>query len=175
MDTPCCSCQNHITFKSGIICANYGANGGTSRPCKSGWCATCFNAHDRDTFEVAIPRDFNGASLAEVKDEKRFCTACPGDHLCSAFQCANCRSQNIQGRQLVRGEAESEAFKSVVTRATLDAFCSQASKTVASHVREVIFIIKYSEMLYISNPFPRLGLFPCYHHLAILQAIMVIM
>ena len=175
MDVPCRVCQSHVTFKSGIICANYGATRGTSHPCQGAWCAKCFNAHDLDTFEVAVPRDFNGASLAEVEDEKRFRTARPGDHLCSAFQCANCQSQNIRGVNLVRGEAESEAFEAVVTRATLDAFWSRASKTVSSHVREVIFIIKYAEMLHIVNPFPRLGPFPRYHHLGMLQAIMVIM
>ena len=47
-----------------------------------------------------MPRDFNGASLAEVDDEIRFRQARPGDHLCVPFQCPNCQSQNIRGRSI---------------------------------------------------------------------------
>ena len=49
---------------------------------------------------MKLPRDFNGASLAEIDDEKRFGEARPGDHLCCAFQCPNCQSQNIRGKDL---------------------------------------------------------------------------
>ena len=81
-----------------------------------------------------MPRDFHGASLAEVEDEIRFKLARGGDHLCSAFQCPNCQSQNIRGRSLVEGAAQDEAFESVVIWATLDAFWAHASGTVAGHV-----------------------------------------
>jgi hypothetical protein len=50
-----------------------------------------------DCFEIKLPRDFNGASLAEVDDEERFRVARPGDHLCTAFQCPNCQSQTSKG------------------------------------------------------------------------------
>ena len=132
-------------------------------------------AHELDTFEAAVPRDFNGASLAEVEDEIRFQKARPGDHLCTAFQCPNCQSQNIRGRDLEPGEVEDEAFDAVCKRVILDAFWSHSSATVAGHVREVKFIIDYARMLAIRNPFPRLGPFPKYHHLGMLQAMMVIM
>ena len=119
---------------------------------------------------MAIPRDFNGALLAEVEDEIRFKKARGGDHLCCPFQCPNCHSQNIRGRDLITNEAEDEAFTCVVIRATLDAFWSHSSKTVQGHVREVKNVIKYAEMLGIPEPFPRLGPFPKSHHLGMLKA-----
>ena len=109
---------------------------------------------------MAIPRDFNGASLAEVEDEIRFKKARGGDHLCCPFQCPNCHSQNIRGRDLITNEAEDEAFTCVVICATLDAFWLHSSKTVQGHVREVKNVIKYAEMLGIPKPFHRLGPFP---------------
>ena len=175
LDVPCQKCRSHVTFRSGIICANYGHTRGSSRPCQGAWCADCFVPHDLDSFEVVVPRDFNGASLAEVEDEVRFRKARPGDHLCSAFQCPNCQAQNVKGTDLVKGEPDDEAFEAVCTRAILDAFWSHATSTVAAHVREVGFIVKYARMLGIGNPFPRLGPFPKYCHLGMKQAIMVIM
>ena len=58
-----------------------------------------------------MPRDFNGASLAEVEDEVRFRKARPGDHLCTAFQCACFQSENIREKQLVRDDAQEDAFE----------------------------------------------------------------
>ena len=70
---------------------------------------------------------------------------------------------------------EDGAFKSVCTRAILDAFWSHSSRTVEGHVREVRFIWRHTDMLGITNPFPRLGPFPRYHYLEMLQVMMVIM
>jgi hypothetical protein len=42
-----------------------------------------------------MPRDFNGASLAELEDEIWYKQARMGDHLCVPFQCPNCQSQNL--------------------------------------------------------------------------------
>ena len=122
-----------------------------------------------------MPRDFNGASLAEVEDEVRFRRARAGDHLCTAFQCPNCQSQNIRGRNLTPGDPEAEAFESICTRAQLDAFWSHSSKTIAGHVSEVKFIMKYTDMLGVLNPFPNLGPFPKYNHMGMQQGMMVIM
>ena len=140
----------------------------------SAWCAKCYTPHELDRFETAVPRDFNGASLAELEDEVRFRQARPGDHLCSAFQCPNCQSQNIRGRDLTPGEVEDEAFEALTIRATLDAFWSHSSKTIAGHVREVKYICKYADALGITHPFPRLGPFSKSQHLGMLQAIMVL-
>ena len=87
---PCVKCQRHVTNKSGIICANYEYSRGPSQSCQWAWCTDCFVPHELDSFEVALPRDFNGASLAEVEDEIRFKTARPGDYICCMFQCPNC-------------------------------------------------------------------------------------
>ena len=75
-----------------------------------------------DRFEVAVPRDFYGATLAELEDEIRYRKARPGDHLCCPFQCPECQSFNIRGKGLVKGDAASEAFEALATRASLDAF-----------------------------------------------------
>ena len=111
-------------------------------------------------FETAIPRDFNEVSLAEVEDKVRFRQASPGDHLCTAFQCATCQSQNIQGKPLGLGDAQDDAFECVCIRVQLDAFWTHSTRTVAGLVREVKFMIKYAERLGITNPIPRLGPFP---------------
>lgn len=121
-----------------------------------------------------MPRDFNGASLAEVEDEIRFLQARPGDHVCVTFQCPNCQSQNLRARDLVPGDMEDEAFEALATRATLDAFWAHSSKTVKDHVRNVERIILFAESLGIPDPLPRLGPFPRSHHLGMLQAIMVL-
>ena len=39
---PCQRCQKYVTYKSGIICANFGYTRGTFNPCKGAWCADCF-------------------------------------------------------------------------------------------------------------------------------------
>ena len=122
-----------------------------------------------------MPRDFNGASLAEVEDEIRFRRARPGDHLCTAFQCPNCQSQNIRGADLVPGDVEDEAFEFATSRATLDAFWAHSSRTVAGHLTQVRFMARYGRMLGIENPFPRLGPFPLGHHLGMKEAVMLIM
>eukprot|EP00956_Cyclotella_meneghiniana_P007545 scaffold10186_cov44-Cyclotella_meneghiniana.AAC.5 len=83
-----------------------------------------------------LPRDFNGASLAELGDEMRFKTARPGDHICSSFQCPNCQSQNIRGRDLDPGYARDQAFEALVIRATLDVFWAHATSTVEAHVAQ---------------------------------------
>ena len=128
-----------------------------------------------DNFETAVPRDFNGADLSEVEDEIRFRKARAGDHLCTAFQCPNCQSQNIRGKSLEPGNARDDAFEFCATRVQLDAFWSHSSRTVAAHVREVKFTLRYAEMLGIDQPLPRLGPFPLGCDMGMLQAIMVIM
>ena len=92
LDVPCLNCLSRVTFKSGIICANYGATRGARHLSQGAWCAECYTAHDLDSFEVAIPRDFNGASMAELEDSNRLKKARPGDHLGTVFQCANLQS-----------------------------------------------------------------------------------
>lgn len=168
---PCQNCHKTVTYESGIICANYGARRGIFQPCTAAWCANCFVPHDLDCSEVKVPLDFQGASLSEIEDEVRFKTARPGDHICTAFQCPNCHSQNIRGKDL--GESISdEAFKCMVIRAILDAFWSHSSKTVSGHVTEVRFMTRYGRACGF-NPCPPLGPFPLGHHLGMLQAIML--
>ena len=142
---PCQKCQKHVTYKSGIICANFGYTRGTFSPCKGAWCAECFPPHYLDQFETAVPRDFNGVTLAEVEDKVRFNKVRPSDHICCPFQCPNCQSQNICDRDLIRGQPSDDAFECLVIRATIDAFWSHASKTISSHRSEVKFVCKYAE------------------------------
>ena len=70
----------------------------------------------------------------------------------------------------------SEVFDCLVIRVTLDAFWSRSTttRTISGHLREVKLIIKYAAELGATNPLPRLGPFPLYHHLGVLQAIMVV-
>ena len=175
LDVPCASCRKHVTFKSGVICANYGTTRGAFRECRGAWCADCFVAHDLDSFETAVPRDFNGASLAEVEDEIRFRKARPGDHLCCPFQCGNCQSINLRGRPLEEGVLEDEIFLATFTRCQLDSFWDRATSTVSSHVREAIFTVGYAELLDIPYPYPALGPYTTGEHLGMLQAMMVVM
>ena len=130
-----------------------------------------FSLHYLDRFETAVPRDFNGATLAEVEDEVRFNKVRPSNHICCPFQCPNCQSQNIRDRDLIRGQPSDDAFECLVIRATIDAFWSHASKTILSHRSEVKVICKYADALNITHPFPRLGPFPLGHHMGMLQGI----
>ena len=79
LDVPCQKCQRHVTFKLGIICANYGRVRGLYQARKGAFFAECYTAHYLDTFETAVPRDFNRASLAEVEDEVCFWKVRPWD------------------------------------------------------------------------------------------------
>lgn len=121
-----------------------------------------------------MPRDFNGASLAEVEDEIRFKQARPGDHLCIPFQCPNCQSQNIRGKSIDSTRIDDFVFKCMIVRATLDAFWSRASKTIANHVREVRNMARYGDMLRFA-PMPVLGPWPLHTHLGMDAAVMVLM
>ena len=121
-----------------------------------------------------MPHDFNGASLAEVDDELRFCQARPGDHLCVPFQCPNCQSQNIRGRLIDPTYMDDLVLECMLIRATLDAFWSRASTTVANHVREVKNMARYGQMFRYS-PMPVLGPWPLYTHLGMDAALMVLL
>jgi hypothetical protein len=90
------------------------------------------------------------------------------------FQCPNCQSQNIRGKDLDSNNAQDEAFEALVIRATLDAFWSHALPTIASHVREARFMAKYGTALGF-DPLPPLGPFPLYHHGGMAHALMVLM
>jgi hypothetical protein len=102
-----------------------------------------------------MPRDFNGASLAEVEDERRFKMARPGKSLNPRL-------------------ARDQAFEALVIRATLDAFWASATGTVKSHVTNVRFMKRYGDSLDLS-PMPSLGPFPLYHHGGMLQVILLLL
>lgn len=121
-----------------------------------------------------MPRDFNGATLAEIEDEIRFKQARPGDHLCTPFQCPNCQSYNIRGKAIHQHLVEDLVFECMVVRATLDAFWSRATKTIGNHVREVRNMARYGSMLGYP-PMPVLGPWPLYSHHGMDAAIMVLM
>jgi hypothetical protein len=121
-----------------------------------------------------MPHDFNGASLAEVDDKIRFRQARPGDHLCVTIQCPNCQSQNIGGRYIDQTYIDDLVLKCMLIRATLDAFWSRASKTIANHVREVRNTARYGQMFRYS-PMPVLGPWPLYARLRMDAALMVLL
>ena len=159
-DIPCHKCQKHVTYKSGIICTNYGSNRGTFHQCQGAWCGECFIPHILDRFKILVPRGVNGASLAEVEDGARFRKARSDDHLCTVFQCPNCQSQNVCRRDLEDDEIEDDTFHSVCIRATLDAFWAHSFKIVSGHISEVKLIYRYTDMQGIIRPFPGVALSP---------------
>ncbi len=173
-DVSCKKCQSHVTYKLGIICANFGLRQGHFQACSAAWCAPCFSPHPLDWFEVKMPWDYIGASLAEVEVELRFKQAQPGDHLCIPFQCPNCQNQNIWGKAIHPYLIDDLLDKCMVVQATLDAFWSRASKTVVNHVQEVRNMAQYGQLF--GYP-PMLVLGPCslYNHLRMDAAIMVLM
>jgi hypothetical protein len=121
-----------------------------------------------------MPRDFNGALLAELEDKIRFREAHPGDHLCIPFQCPNCQSQNIPERSIDTTFIDNLVFECMGVQATLDAFWSRASKTVGNHVQEVRNMARYGGMFQYP-PMPVLGPWPLYTHLGMDAAVMVLM
>ena len=171
----CLRCQKHVTFKLGIICLNFGYTRWTTSTCKGAWCADCFIPHDLDSFKVTVPRDFYGASLAEVEDEIMFQKARSGYHLYCTFQYPEYQSHNIHGKGLTGGDVASDAFEVMSTRVTLGAFWAHSSCTVKGHLQEITFILKYAESLGIAIPSLVMGPYPRTHQLGMLQAIMVLM
>jgi len=140
--------------------------------CSSAWCAECFTPSPLDPCVVKLPEDFVGADPEEVGEKERFMQARPGDHMCTSFQCPNCQSQNIRGKDLQLEFMADACFESLCIRAQLDAFWARAPNTVDSHVREVRFMARYGNALGIST-MPPLGPFRLGQHNGMLQAILL--
>ena len=66
-DATCLRCPRRVTYKSGIICANYGHRRGPFQPCRAAYYGTCFEPHELDRFEVKIPQDFHGDSRPRTR------------------------------------------------------------------------------------------------------------
>jgi hypothetical protein len=157
-----------------IICANYGSRQGHFPACNRAWCASCFTVHLLDQFEVRIPQDFNGTSLAELEDEIHFKQARPGNHLCLPFQCPNYQSQNLQGKSIDPSHVNNLVLECMIIRTTLDTFWSRATKTTSNHVQEFRNIARYRQMLrYL--PMPVLGPWDLHSHLGMDAVVMVLM
>jgi hypothetical protein len=67
------------------------------------WCAECFTSHELDAFEVKLPRDFYGASLAaELEDLKRFKQARPGDLSAMSFSVLFVSPKTSEGKTWIQ-------------------------------------------------------------------------
>jgi hypothetical protein len=163
-----------VTYESGISCTNFGYFHGHFLVCNLAWCASCFSSHPLNHFEVKMPHNFNGASLAEVEDEVRFKQAHPGDHLCIPCQCPSCQSQNIHVKGIDPNLIDDLVFKCMVIQDTLDAFWSRSSKTIASQVREAKNMARYGWMLGYS-PMSVLGPWALSNYLGMNAAVIVLM
>ena len=75
--------------------------------------------------------------------------------------------------KLKSGMINDEAFKCIAIWATLNAFWSRATKTVASYIREVRFMACYGAALGF-NLMPSLGPWPLYQHLGTKEAMLVL-
>lgn len=163
LDASCHKFQKKVKVDSGIICANFGHSCGRFKPWTSAWCGKWFIPHYLDCLEFKFPLDFMGASLPEVEDESIFKKSCPGDHLSTIFQWPNSHSQSIKGKDFTE-YIEYEAFKCLVIRSNLDSFWSYSSKTIAKHLTEVCFMVRYANACGF-EPCPTSGTFPLGHHL----------
>ena len=137
------------------------------------WCAKCFVPSSLDPCDITMPEDFTGATIQELGEQARFMQARPGDHLCTSFQCPNCQSQNIRGKDLeVNKNIADACFESLCIRAQLDSFWAPSEDTVKSHVREARFMVRYGTSLGLV-PMPPLGPFRLGQHNGMLQAILL--
>ena len=137
------------------------------------WCSECFVPSKLDPCDIALPEDFTGATLEELGEQERFMQARAGDHLCSSFQCPNCQSQNIRGRDLKTATNIADAcFESLCIRAQLDSFWARSKSTVKSHVSQARFMQRYGAALGFT-PMPPLGPFKLGQHNGMLQAILI--
>jgi hypothetical protein len=121
-----------------------------------------------------MPWNFNGASLAELKEEICFKQAQPGEYLCVPFQCPNCQSQNLQGKSIDPSHVNDLVLECMIIQATLDAFWSWATKTISNHVQEVRNMNWYGQMLQYL-PMPVLGPWDLHSHLGMDAAVMGLM
>jgi hypothetical protein len=137
------------------------------------WCGSCFVPSSLDPCDIALPEDFTGATIEELGEQDRFMVARPGDHLCTSFQCPNCQSQNIRGKDLDTERNIADAcFESLCIRAQLDSFWARTKKTVSRHVQEARFMIRYGDALGFT-PMPPLGPFRIGQHNGLMQAIIL--
>ena len=119
---------------------------------------------------MAEPLDFNGLPLTIPEDNNRFMSARNGDHTLTPFQCPLCHCRNIKGRNLRPNYVPDALFESGCIRSTLDAFWSRTPGTLAAHLSEIRFQLKYQRALgYIC--IPPLGPWPLGAHLGMAQAI----
>ena len=137
------------------------------------WCGKCFIPSTLDPCDIALPEDFIGATIQELGAQERFMQARPGDHLCTSFQCPNCQSQNIRGRDLSPNSNIADAcFESLCIRAQLDAFWARSKETVKNHLSGAKIMAKYGRTLGFT-PMPPLGPFRLGQHNGMMQAIML--
>ena len=172
MAAPCLHCQRVVTYKSGIICANFGVTRGRFHKCDSAYCAGCFVPSPLDPRVVRLPKGFDGADVEEVESTERFMVARPGDHACTSFQCPSCQSQNIRGRDLQPNIMADACFEALCIRATLDAFWSRSENTIKGHPQEINFMIRYGSALGFM-PMPPLGPFRLGDYNGLLQALLL--
>jgi hypothetical protein len=131
----CARCQAPVKGGSGVCCANYSSRRGGWMPCQKAWCGECYSVPVSSPFPIRAPVDDEGHDQTVEGDESRFRCARNGDHLMCPFQCDLCHFRNVQGRDPIPGLPKDKLLLQCIRRATLDAFWSRESSTVAANAR----------------------------------------
>jgi hypothetical protein len=128
------------------------------------WCGDCYVPTDQGLFNVRLPKDEEGYVLRKKGDDKRFQYARNGDHFMTTFQCDLCHFRNIQGRDPVlgNGETDDSYLLKLVRRANLDALWCRESGTVKSNLKELKIISQGADILKIRGEslLPKMGPYP---------------
>lgn len=98
--------------------------------------------------------------LEEDREEGRFDTARPGDHLMCPFQCDECQFQNVYGTCSDPLNQQDALALTCIRRANLDALWARESGTVVHNWREFKRFVHEAHVLGISDPYPKRGPWP---------------
>ena len=103
--------------------------------CQKAWCGECYSVPVSSPFPIRAPVDDEGYDQTVEGDEERFKSGRNGDSLMCPFQCDLCHYRNIQGQDPIPGLGKDKLLLQCIRRASIDAFWSQESSTVAANAR----------------------------------------
>lgn len=115
---------------------------------------------DGTSFPVRRLLDEDGEELVTGEEDIRFRQGRKGDHLMVPFQCKVCHFRNILKRNPIEGYHTDTQLLGYMRRASLDAFWSRASSTVAGNLREAWRGERFPDRVGILSITPPMGPFP---------------
>ncbi len=129
-------CSRQVKVMDGIFCANFCESCGGWPACRKVWHVKCYICLGKGKFPIRATEDEEGnAWFKEEQRAQRINQGIKGAHVVIPFQCKDCWMINLEGRYPVL--RLDDAYVMCLRRANLDAMCSRAVSTIASHAAAV--------------------------------------